>query len=161
MIHQTPKTATPPLRLDTSPYTDAELWKLGFKDNWDALEHILQPVVKEDFAVIDTNTQVFLDGVRKKFDSTGQTHGNNIITTIIARESSNTSSAEAFLKRLVLTGLSPDVPNREGTRPSHFLGREGTVELARIILPCRPDMNAQNRNGYTPLIAATGTYKVF
>jgi hypothetical protein len=70
--------------------------------------------------------------------------------------SKSNSEAQAEILKLILEiGVDPDVPaKKHGFRPSHTCASFGHVDLVPVIFACRPQMEAHNCNGDTPLQAA-------
>ena len=62
----------------------------------------------------------------------------------------------AVLKLVLAAGANPDLSDRrsKGWRPSHVFARDAKLEEAKVLFLCRPDLEARNELGDTPLEAA-------
>lgn len=143
--------------LDTSPFTDENLWELGLEKNWKELKRILAPVTGNDFAVTELKHRLIIDDIRRRFDSSKTKDGRTILEKILMSKAADKKEMADVAELILSIGINPDVPNAYGWRPSHIVGQEALVELAPTIFACRPDMTALNANKHTPLMAASCT----
>jgi hypothetical protein len=51
------------------------------------------------------------------------------------------------LKRVLSIGVNPDVPGADGNRPCHLACELGLLSIYKAIVLCRPDMDAENKDG--------------
>ena len=147
-----------PIELDISPYSDETLWTLKDANKWDTLSRILHPVTNDDFCVKDVVSRLLVGDGRKKFDQSVGDSQRGLVYWILFDSSEKLSWSDVkrieILKQVLSAGLNPDLPEANGWRPSHYCGSQALVHLTPMIFFCRPDMQAKNVNGHTPLQAA-------
>jgi hypothetical protein len=140
--------------LNTHPYADKDLWRLGEEKNWDDLKRILAPITGNDFAVTELKHRLLIDDVRRRFDSSKDGNGNTILNPILLTNAADKRRMADVADLVLSVGVHPDMPDDKGLRPAHIVSFRACVELVSTIFACRPDMTALDNNEDTPLMAA-------
>ena len=145
--------------IDTKPFADANLWTLGWEENWKDLKRILAPVTDMEFAVTDLESRLRIDDVRRRFDSSKSASARMILHVILDTKAPDKKGMADIAEMVLSIGVDPDLPSSRLWRPSHIVGQGGLPELVSTIFTCRPDMTARNNYNYdTPLQAAQRLY---
>ncbi len=145
--------------LDTRPFSDADLWKLGREENWGKLKRILAPIIdNEKFAVTELKQRLLIDDIRRRFDSSKDSFGYTILAGILCTNATDKKKMAEVADLVLSLGVHPDLPDTDAWIPAHVVGAYALYELVPTVFACRPDMSALNNNNHTPLEASRCTY---
>jgi hypothetical protein len=149
--------------VNTSPFVDAELWRLGFEEHWGELKRILGPVTGKNFAVTELRHRLLIDDIRRRLDSSSApVVGTTILHEILANLNTDRKRIAVVADLVLSVGVNPDLRISgswgDGCRTSHMVAVLGLVELVPTIFACRPEMTALNDFNSTPLEVASATH---
>ena len=133
-----------------------KLWKRGLVRNWRKLDEMLDRMFIDRLYVTDTTQHAneHLSNTACEIDSSRGSDGHGLISVLVKSCANRESEALVRIKRLLAIGVDPDLPGKDGNRPSHLACELGLPDVYKAILLCRPNVHAVNREGHNPVQCA-------